>query len=1020
MNAHWLKHCRLLPILICFLPASLAQAQSNPHGELSISCKECHTVEGWQAADSVRLFDHSGTAFPLEGRHRTTSCRECHRNLRFAGTPSACRACHVDVHSGQFGPTCVVCHSPQTWEAAPDMAFRHELTRFPLTGIHRGLDCRSCHSGGVFAGLSAKCFSCHIKDYERTRSPDHRAAGFSTDCSQCHSPVGAPGRSSWGGAAFVHPTSFPLVGGHQAVECATCHQSGYRGLSSDCQTCHTADYDRTLNPDHRQGRFSHDCASCHTIQGWRPARYDHDLSRFPLTGSHRSAACAACHQEGRFTGTPTACLSCHNGDFARADDPDHVRGQFDSNCALCHSTDDWKPATFDHALSRFPLTGAHRRTECAECHTGGVWQGTPQDCYSCHRSDYERSADPDHRRLNYSLDCTDCHTTDDWDVRRIDHDRTPFPLTGKHRLAECAECHTGGRYTGTTAECGVCHRDDFEGARQPDHSSGRFSSSCQTCHTTEGWRPASFDHALARFLLSGAHRRTECALCHAGGIYTGTPAECYACHRDDFEGARQPDHSSGRFSSSCQTCHSSEGWRPATFDHALARFPLAGAHRRTECASCHVGGIYTGTPLECYVCHRDDFEGVADPGHQAGNFDRVCTTCHSLEGWRPAAFDHTGTDFRLTGAHRNLDCNRCHQNRFTGTGAACRDCHLDDYARTLNPEHYQAAFPDNCMLCHQTNRWRPAAFDHSRARFILTGGHRSVSCVVCHSGGRYTGTPVECYACHRDDFEGVSDPDHRNGNYDHTCTVCHTTEGWTPATFDHSRARFILTGAHLRTDCAECHTGGRYSGTPVECYACHRDDFEGVSDPDHRSGNYDHTCTVCHTTEGWTPALFDHSATRFPLTGAHRIAGCAECHIGGRYTGTPFDCFFCHRDDYENARNPNHQAAGFPQACASCHSTAAWDPANFNHDAQWFPIYTGRHRGEWDGVCSSCHTNPNDFRIFTCIDCHEHRRDAMDREHREEPRYEYNSAACYRCHPRGEALLMRPKGDAGRRLHEAR
>ncbi|MBI3473968.1 MAG: hypothetical protein HY013_21650, partial [Candidatus Solibacter usitatus] len=43
--------------------------------------------------------------------------------------------------------------------------------------------------------------------------------------------------------------------------------------------------------------------------------------------------------------------------------------------------------------TRFPLTGAHAtKPTCAQCHTSGVYTGTPANCDSCHLKDYNNPA----------------------------------------------------------------------------------------------------------------------------------------------------------------------------------------------------------------------------------------------------------------------------------------------------------------------------------------------------------------------------------------------------------------------------------------------------------------------------------------------------------------------------------------------------------------------------------------------------------------------------------------------------
>jgi hypothetical protein len=200
-------------------------------------------------------------------------------------------------------------------------------------------------------------------------------------------------------------------------------------------------------------------------------------------------------------------------------------------------------------------------------------------------------------------------------------------------------------------------------------------------------------------------------------------------------------------------------------------------------------------------------------------------------------------------------------------------------------------------------------------------------------------------------------------------------------------------------ECIACHANG-YQNTPTECYACHESNYNSVQDPNHVQDNFSHECTQCHTTAAWVPATYDHNLSQFPLTGAHLSVPCNSCHANG-FDNTPTDCYACHVNDYNNSSDPDHQAMGFPTECQQCHNTDAWQPATWDHDAQYFPIFTGRHQGRWS-TCVDCHLNPNDFAAFECIFCHEHNQQDTDEEHSDVPGYQYNSLACYSCHPRGE------------------
>ncbi|MBT6705759.1 MAG: hypothetical protein HOB16_07725, partial [Flavobacteriaceae bacterium] len=171
-------------------------------------------------------------------------------------------------------------------------------------------------------------------------------------------------------------------------------------------------------------------------------------------------------------------------------------------------------------------------------------------------------------------------------------------------------------------------------------------------------------------------------------------------------------------------------------------------------------------------------------------------------------------------------------------------------------------------------------------------------------------------------------------------------------------------------------------------------------DPDHQAANLPTDCASCHSTNpGWMPATLDHDF--FPLTLGHDIQDCNQCHINGNYDNTPTDCFACHEDDYNQTTDPDHQGASFPTDCVTCHTTnPGWMPATFDHDGMYFPIYSGDHEGEWNS-CLECHTDPNNYSVFTCITCHTQA--DTDDEHPldEVPDYIYESNACLQCHPDG-------------------
>ncbi len=240
------------------------------------------------------------------------------------------------------------------------------------------------------------------------------------------------------------------------------------------------------------------------------------------------------------------------------------------------------------------------------------------------------------------------------------------------------------------------------------------------------------------------------------------------------------------------------------------------------------------------------------------------------------------------------------------------------------------------------------------------------------------------------------------------CTDCHTTEGWSelrvPLMFSHDQTQFQLRGQHRNTQCRDCHSGMKFTGTPHVCSSCHQKDFDRTVQPDHRKAGFNTDCLPCHSGEAlsWRSG-FDHNKTQFPTRGIHEAVACSECHTNGQYRKTPSECVACHRKEYDQTVSPNHVAARFPTDCATCHRALSWKPAAFFPHQQYFPIGSGdEHRpGRWNN-CTDCHNAAPNYAQFECINCHEHNRSSVDKEHSDVSGYVYQSLSCYRCHPAGK------------------
>jgi len=386
-------------------------------------------------------------------------------------------------------------------------------------------------------------------------------------------------------------------------------------------------------------------------------------------------------------------------------------------------------------------------------------------------------------------------------------------------------------------------------------------------------------------------------------------------------------HGAG-FKVSCKTCHSSKGWQLDkeiySFNHNTTKLPLVGAHNNINCRLCHKSLVFSEAKGECYNCHNDV--------HQS-SVGLECSRCHTPVSWLVNNINeiHRMSRFPLLGAHRTADCNQCHKSeslvRFDVIGVNCIDCHLENYQATTSPNHNQAGFSQDCSICHPVNafEWKGAGFSHSF--FPLSQGHSVPKCADCHTTGNYSDAKPDCNSCHQADYIATTNPNHVQSRFPVTCHTCHSlSPGWKPAIFDHNF--FPLTLGHAIPKCIDCHIGGNYTTTPVECYSCHQTDYTNAANPNHKSSNFSTVCTQCHTTNpGWKPATYtQHDSQSFPIySGSHKGQWntCADCHANpANYA--QFTCISCHahnKTDMDNKHRGENGYAYNSTSCLHCHPT---------------------------------------------------------------------------------------------------
>lgn len=616
------------------------------------------------------------------------------------------------------------------------------------------------------------------------------------------------------------------------------------------------------------------------------------ISPGPLAAPHASLEgalkCVNCHG-GRKELMGALCQQCHKEIAYLLQQNRGYHAQVrEQRCESCHpehagrdfsliSWPDRDSSRFDHARTGWSLEGKHATIACADCHgkasfrvgqaaqlapPGGHsrgWVGLERSCTSCHE-------DVHHGALG--KDCTKCHDASRWKpAPRFDHDRTDYPLTGKHRDVTCTKCHrmaesAPGQDTTKVprvfkpvahTDCTPCHADPH---------AGRFAGACSKCHVTTGFTVidrGTFDHDRTRFPLRGLHAQVACAKCHdVPGQKSKDPpfATCTACHADPHAGAA----TLAGAPADCNACHTEAGFKVAAFtvaQHGRTKYPLVGKHADVACEDCHrknppgvpaaqlgsAGILMRPSFARCLDCHSDDHGGQLAVRSDKGD----CAACHTVAGWKPSTFTvaaHASLRLRLDGRHAEIPCAACHGPKRTGLTALpasmtlgkagvafhlteldCVSCHVDPHQGRFSAKGARPV-PDGCLGCHTTAGYRPSTIDvaaHNRYTFKLEGAHRAVPCVGCHQElktpevkrsslvlASWTGAPLlfttksqACESCH-DSPHGRQFAGRPGGE---KCETCHGVDAFSPASrFDHDRdTKFPLRGGHANVPCAKCH-----------------------------------------------------------------------------------------------------------------------------------------------------------------------------------------------------------------------
>lgn len=868
----------------CHGGAYLSQnAQTKPatHQSTTAPCSDCHTTTtSWATVTQ----DHSKLSPPVTmGDH---SCNNCHN-----GTPNKGLA-KPSTHIPTSGK-CDSCHT-------------HFTAFAPATMDHSGTtgQCANCH-GGAYTALNAQaktathipttqsCDVCHATTAWKPTGYSHQGVTAGS-CASCHNGTNARAK-----LANHIPTTAACDSCHKNYSAFAPAQMNHSGLNGQCATCHSGSY---LSVNAQVKPSSHvltsaQCDTCHSsTTTWATATYAHAASATgtcntchgssalgkPSTHIPTSGQCDSCH--GNFVAfrpavmnhvnTAGQCSWCHGGNYlsvnALAKPVTHI--PVSNQCDSCHKSGfvSWSPSVMDHSLASVVAQG------CSTCHSGSYVSQNAQTKPVTHQAT--------------TAQCSDCHkTTTSWATATQDHSKLSPPVTlGDH---SCNSCHNG------TPNKGL--------AKPANHLP--TSAACDTCHTNfTAFAPASMNH-------TGTTGR--CATCH-GGAYTALNAQAKpATHLPTTQ--------------SCDDCHTSVAWKPATYNHS---------------------GVVAGS---CVTCHN----GTTALGKNLGHIptSAACDTCHkNYLAFAPAQMNHSG----LVG-----QCSSCHSGTY-----------LSVNAQSKPPTHVSTAA--QCDTCHtSTTSWATATFVHAAPPGV---------CSSCHNGSKALGKPsnhiptsAACDNCHKNQLT------FKPAQMDHSglagqCTTCHSG-GYVAA----NALAKPTTHIPVTAQCDSCHSKGFAAWSPAtmvhtaamngQCSTCHGGAYLSQNAQTKPTSHTPTTaqCDTCHkSTVSWATATFVHATPAGVCSSCHGVTAlgkptnhiptsraCDSCHKNFLafaparmdHTGTTGACATCHGGGYLAQDAQAKTATHIPTtlSCDNCHSTTAWKPTSFAHS------------GVLAGSCATCHNGSN-------------------------------------------------------------
>ena len=533
-------------------------------------------------------------------------------NHMLAGFPTTCETCHKATDPTLHG------RPVRPREVASRRAARD-------AGVHDVPPERR------LPGTAATCASCHLADFQKADEPEPRRGGVPDDVRDV--PQGRRRRRGRRGSSTTRRSS-RSSGSHATQACASCHGNGvFKGTARDCVGCHLPDLPEGDEPESHPGRASRRRARRATRRRTRPGRGD---VRPLEVAARRAARDPGVHDVPPERGLPGAADDVRlvpPGRLPEGDEPEPRRRRASRRRARRATSSPTRRGRRGRSTTRRSSRwwGSTRRRRARRATRTASTRGrrgtaSGATCATTRRRRTRTTRRRGSRRR--ARRATRRRTRRGRRGRSTTRRSSRWWGSTRRRRARRAT-RTGSTRGRRGTASGATWR--LPGDEEPEPRGGGVPDDVRDVPQGDGHGvdagdvqprdglPARGGPRDAGVRVVPQERRLpgDAARPASGATWRSTRRRRTRTTR------RRGSRRRARRATRRRTRRGTQG----TFNHATV-FPLVGVHATQACASCHMNGVYAGTPRTCVGCHLAKYQATTNPNHAAAGFPTTCETCH--------------------------------------------------------------------------------------------------------------------------------------------------------------------------------------------------------------------------------------------------------------------------------------------------------------------------------------------------------------------------------------------------------